>query len=81
MTDKFKSVLDTQVAGSHYQKAIQPVEYILANGMDFLPANVVKYVSRYKEKNGKEDVKKAIHYLQMILQFEYGVKSSFETEE
>lgn len=64
--------LDKQVAGEHYRHyKIQPVEYIVANGLGFLAGNVVKYVTRYKSKGGEEDVRKAIHYLELILEFEY----------
>lgn len=63
---------DEQVGGDHYRTyAIQPVEYITANNLSFLAGNVVKYVTRYKQKNGAEDVRKAIHYLELILEFEY----------
>lgn len=63
---------DTQVGGDHYKKlAIQPVEYIHANNLSYLVGNVIKYVTRYKEKNGAEDIKKAIHYCELILLLEY----------
>jgi hypothetical protein len=57
-----------QVGGSHYSRMkIQPTEYIIANEMGFCEGNVVKYVSRYKFKNGVEDLKKARHYLDMLI--------------
>lgn len=66
------SALDTQAGGNHYKNlAIQPVEYIQANGLDYLQGNVVKYITRHKTKNGAEDIKKAIHYCQLILELEY----------
>jgi len=58
----------TQVGGSHYQLPIQPIDYIVKNNLGYREGNVIKYVSRYKTKNGKEDIKKAIHYLEMILE-------------
>ncbi len=65
--------LDTQVGGDHYKDmTIQPVEYIHANKMPFIDGNVIKYISRHRSKNGAADVRKAIHYCQMILQMEYG---------
>jgi hypothetical protein len=68
MTD---SALKTQVGGSHYKDCkIQPIEFIHANGLDFLRGNVVKYVTR--RKNGAEDIRKAIHYCQLLLELEYG---------
>ena len=63
---------DTQVAGDHYKKmAIQPIKYIHANNLSFLEGNVIKYVTRHKHKNKAADIQKAIHYLQLILHFEY----------
>lgn len=65
--------LEKQVGGNHYKGfAIQPVEFIHANGLDFLSGNIVKYASRHKSKNGAEDVRKIIHYAQLILKLEYG---------
>ena len=66
------SALDKQVAGSHYKnKGIQPIVYIHANDLGFCAGNVVKYVTRYKEKNGAADIRKAIHYLELLLELEY----------
>lgn len=60
-----------QIGGNHYLKMkIQPIEYILANDLRFLEGNVVKYVSRYKLKNGVEDLKKAKHCLEMLIKKE-----------
>jgi hypothetical protein len=54
--------LNSQVGGSHYkQYAIQPVEYAMANNLNYCQANAIKYVTRYRDKNGKEDLLKAIH--------------------
>ena len=61
------TAFNTQVGGSHYKDLkIQPTEYILANNLGFLEGNVIKYVTRYKHKNGVEDIDKAIHYLQIL---------------
>ena len=69
------SALDVQEGGNHYKDLkIQPVEYIHANGLDFFQGNVVKYVTRHKAKNGDQDIRKAIHYLNLILELQYGVK-------
>lgn len=60
---------DTQEGGDHYKiKNIQPWDYIIANNLGFLEGNVVKYVTRYKDKNGLEDLKKARHYLQKLIE-------------
>lgn len=67
--------LDKQEGGGHYKGLkIQPVEYITANSIPYLEGNVIKYVTRHKSKNGKEDILKAIHYLELILELEYGDK-------
>jgi len=55
----------------HYEGIIQPVEYIAANDLDFFEGNVIKYVTRHKKKNGAEDIRKAIHYCEMILELKY----------
>ena len=57
-----------QVGGNHYSNMkIQPVDFILENGLSFLEGNAIKYICRHKAKNGVEDIEKAIHYLEMIL--------------
>ena len=71
------SALSMQKGGTHYKdKKIQPVEYAHANNLGFMEANVVKYITRHKDKNNAEDIRKAIHYCQLILELEYneGVK-------
>ena len=66
------SALETQVGGDHYKdRAIQPVEFIYANGLGFCEGNVVKYVTRHRDKRGREDLEKAIHYLQLLIEMEY----------
>nr|DAR34910.1 MAG TPA: nucelotide kinase [Caudoviricetes sp.] len=61
--------LETQVGGDHYKElSIQPIEYILANKLGFCEGNVVKYITRYKSKNGLEDLKKAKHYIDMLIE-------------
>ena len=63
------SALDTQVAGSHYKTmAIQPVEFITRNKIPYCEANVIKYVCRYRNKNGLQDLHKAQHYLDMLIE-------------
>ena len=51
----------------HYDFEIQPVEYITKNGLGFCEGNVVKYISRWKQKNGREDLLKARHYIDILL--------------
>ena len=67
------SALDKQEGGSHYKEMrIQPVEFIVANTLGFLEGNVIKYICRHHAKNGKEDIKKAIHYCELLLETKYG---------
>ena len=62
-----------QVGGNHYiDFKIMPIEYISKNKLDFLEGNIVKYVSRHRNKNGAEDIKKIIHYAELILELEDG---------
>ena len=65
------NALKEQVGGDHYSKlAIQPVEYITANKLTYLQGNVIKYVTRYKDKNGLQDLEKAKHYINMLIELE-----------
>lgn len=64
--------LNQQVGGSHYKDMqIQPVEFILANNLGFCVGNCIKYLCRYKNKNGKEDLLKAKHYIELLIEAEY----------
>ena len=66
--DIFKDAFpqERQVGGSHYKKfRIQPYEFISKNGLTFFQGNVVKYVCRYIEKNGVQDLEKIIHYCEL----------------
>jgi hypothetical protein len=70
MTDK-TNALDVQVAGDHYKKlAIQPVQYIHANGIGYFEGNVIKYVSRWRDKGGLADLEKAKHYIELLIELE-----------
>lgn len=63
--------LDVQVDGTHYkQMKIQPVQYIHANGLGYLEGNVIKYVSRWRNKNGVADLEKAKHYIDLLIELE-----------
>ena len=62
------TTLDKQEGGEHYQLPLQPIEYIVKNNLPYREGNVIKYVTRHRSKNGAEDIKKAIHYLEMILE-------------
>ena len=67
------TALTEQVGGDHYKSlAIQPVEYIVKNNLGWCEGNAVKYITRHKSKNGAADIRKAIHYLNLLLEMEYG---------
>lgn len=61
-----------QEGGSHYETPIQPIQYIHANDLGFIEGNIIKYATRHKAKNGAEDIKKIIHYCELLLELEYG---------
>lgn len=74
-----KSSKDTQIGGDHYKKkGIQPIEYIAANNLNFFEGNVIKYVTRHRDKEGKADLEKAIHYLQLLVEYEYPGKIQYK---
>lgn len=81
MAEKPSSLQNTQHGGKHYKgMAIEPVQFIEANNIGFSEGSAIKYIARHKLKNGAEDVKKAIHYMQMVLEAQYGIRSVFTEE-
>ena len=57
-----------QIGGSHYKKyKIQPVEFIVKNNIGFVEGNVIKYILRFKEKGGVQDLEKAKHYIELLI--------------
>ena len=71
-----KEATSKQVGGDHYKDCnIQPVEYIHRNGLDFFEGNIVKYITRHRKKgSGPQDIKKVIHYAELILELVYNEK-------
>ena len=66
------SALDKQEGGNHYKDLpIQPVEFCQKNQLNYCESNVIKYVCRHRNKNGKQDIDKAIHYLELLRDIEY----------
>jgi hypothetical protein len=64
-------ILDNQVGGDHYlKKKIQPIEYIMANKLDFCEGNIVKYITRWRDKGGIESLRKIKQYVDFIIQEE-----------
>jgi hypothetical protein len=65
------SALDEQVGGEHYKNlTIQPVEYIHTNGIGYVEGCVIKYVTRWRSKGGLNDLLKARHYLDVLIELE-----------
>lgn len=63
--------LGRQEGGDHYKDLpIQPVEYIHANGLSYFEGNVIKYVTRWRKKNGLADLRKARHYIDLLIELE-----------
>ena len=62
---------DYQVAGSHYKELkIQPIEYILANNMGFCEGAIVKYITRWRDKGGIDDLRKIKHFCEFLIENE-----------
>lgn len=67
-----ESAMNTQVGGAHYKNLkIQPMEYSMKNDLNACQHTAIKYITRYKTKGGKQDIMKAIHTLQMLIEIEY----------
>jgi hypothetical protein len=66
------SALDEQVSGNFYKKmVIQTVEFCQKNRIAYCESNIIKYICRHKEKNGKQDLLKAKHYIDLLIEMEY----------
>ena len=71
MLQRPHNALDVQVAGTHYkQLPIQPVQYIHANKIGYFEGNVIKYVTRWRDKGGIADLEKAKHYIELLIELE-----------
>lgn len=67
-----RSAFNSQVGGNHYKDMpIGPTEYAMKNNLNACEYAVVKYVSRHRRKGGKQDLEKAIHYIEMLIELEY----------
>ena len=70
------TALDSQIAGTHYSKLkIQPVQYIHANCLGFCEGSVVKYITRWRDKGGIEDLRKARHFIDLLIELENETKT------
>jgi hypothetical protein len=67
-----ESQLDIQIDGDHYKHfAIQPAEFTFKNKFNWHQGEIIKYISRYKLKHGRDDLEKARHLIDMLIEFEY----------
>jgi len=68
----FMSVYNKQIGGTHYKKMkIQPSKFVIENKLLFPEGSVIKYICRHRYKNGKEDLEKAKHFIDMIIERDY----------
>lgn len=66
--------LNRQIGGSHYKDMkIQPIEFITANNIPFCEANAIKYLCRWRNKGGRQDLEKAKHYIELLIQLEFEI--------
>ena len=76
------SAYDKQIGGSHYKDmTIQPSEFINKNNLPFAEGNAIKYICRHKHKGERQDLEKAKHYIDMILERDYPLIPMTEEEE
>ena len=74
---------NTQVGGNHYKMAIEPWDFIAANNIPYLEGSAITYLTRHREKGGKADLEKAIHFIQKIISHDYsgfGVQPTAQKE-
>jgi hypothetical protein len=75
------SANDTQISGNHYKgKTVQPWDYIAANNLGYFEGNVVRYISRWRDKGGVDDLRKAKHYIEKLIELETQVKDEYKSE-
>ncbi len=76
------SANDKQIAGSHYKgQAIQVWDYITSNGIPYLEGNAIKYLSRWRQKGGLDDLRKALHYVEKLIELEEAAQEQQVTGE
>jgi len=68
MGEQFMKSYKKQIGGNHYLKyKIQPIEFIIKNNIGFVEGNILKYILRFKEKGGVQDLEKAKHYIELLI--------------
>ena len=76
------SAYDKQIGGKHYQNfSIQPSKFVIENELLFPEGSAIKYICRHRFKNGKEDLEKAVHFIEMIIERDYPTIPMTEEEE
>ena len=76
------SAYKKQIGGSHYKNmVVQPSEFINKNKLLFAEGNAIKYICRHKQKGERQDLEKAKHYIDMILERDYPLVPMTEEEE
>ena len=74
-----ESAKEKQIGGDHYKNLkIQPVDFCQINQLNYCESNIIKYVTRHKSKNGAEDLQKAKHYINLLLDIEYNENAKDE---
>ena len=67
---------DIQIGGDHYKNfSVQPIEFIMKNNLNFLEGCIIKRICRHKNKGKVEDLKKAKHEIDMLIEFLYKIES------
>lgn len=74
-----KPALEKQVGGTHYKMPIQHVEFCQRNKLLWCESAAIKYIVRHRQKNGRQDIEKAIHYLELLLELEYSTPTKAPT--
>lgn len=75
--ENMKLASETQVGGNHYKKfAIQPAYFCYKNNIPYLEATAIKYLCRWRDKGGRQDLDKAIHFIELIKEFESELDNS-----
>lgn len=70
-TKIYSTANDKQIAGDHYKKnPIQPWDYVAANNLGYFEGTAVKYLTRWKDKGGVDDLRKAIHFIEKLIEIE-----------
>ena len=72
MSDTKYNPLEKQVSGSHYKNyEVQPVEFCQRNKLNYCESAAIKYLCRHRDKNGIDDLRKAKHYIELLIEIEY----------